>query len=99
MIRANISAGRALDESRQKPLLPVGGSAVVGAFGGLCARTVCRAPGANWYNRGSLRYYCAACANWLNTDEFNVVEAQKLFGSTLCVLETPEMAADKIVKP
>lgn len=95
MIRANISAGRALDEAQQKTMIPVGSSAEVGSFGGLCNRSACRAPGANWYNRGSLRYYCASCANWLNTDVVNAAEAQKLFGGTLCVLETAATAADK----
>ena len=37
-----------------------------GRYMGLCNRSACLAPGANWYNQGSLFFYCEDCANMLN---------------------------------
>lgn len=34
---------------------------------GNCNREACQKPGATWYNRGSYRYYCAACAKAINS--------------------------------
>lgn len=45
-----------------------------GQFKGLCNRSACLAPGADWYNRGSYAFYCGSCAHLLNdankNDEF-----------------------------
>lgn len=37
-----------------------------GEYRGACNRSACLAPGATWYNRGSMRFYCAECAAMLN---------------------------------
>ena len=37
-----------------------------GVRGGNCNRAACQAPGANWYNKGSLSWYCEDCAFDLN---------------------------------
>jgi hypothetical protein len=37
-----------------------------GKFEGSCNIRTCLAPNANWYNRGSLAYYCKSCARMLN---------------------------------
>lgn len=39
-----------------------------GKYLGLCNRSACLKPGADWYNRGSLAYYCKACATLINVD-------------------------------
>jgi hypothetical protein len=58
-----------------------------GVMGGLCNRTACQAPGAVYFNRSTLRYYCEACAELLNRE--NADEAQRLFGGPLCVFDPP----------
>jgi len=55
-----------------------------GEFEGHCNRSACLKPGANWYNHGSRKYYCRACAEWLNTDKFNKADAMELWGHDLC---------------
>ncbi|UCV26761.1 hypothetical protein [Ferribacterium limneticum] len=55
-----------------------------GEFGGSCNRSACLAPGANWYNHSTRKYYCRACAEWLNTDKFNKQDALDLWGHDLC---------------
>jgi hypothetical protein len=37
-----------------------------GFFGGSCNREACQAPGADYYNRSTRRYYCRACAHSIN---------------------------------
>lgn len=37
-----------------------------GRKGGSCNRTACQRPGAYWYNRGSMSWYCTNCAHMLN---------------------------------
>ena len=37
-----------------------------GKYLGLCNRSVCLKPGADYWNNGSLAYYCANCAELLN---------------------------------
>lgn len=39
-----------------------------GDFEGLCNRSACLRPGANWWNVGSLAYYCKDCASMINLD-------------------------------
>lgn len=41
-----------------------------GELGGACNRSLCQQEPAEWYNHGTRRYYCEACADWLNTDKF-----------------------------
>lgn len=56
-----------------------------GQFGGSCNVTACQLPdSATWYNHGTQRYYCVACATVLNQDPFNAADAQRLFGHSLC---------------
>jgi hypothetical protein len=57
-----------------------------GKFMGSCNRSACLKPGAEWYNHSTQKYYCEACADWLNTDRFNRKDAQEMWGHTLCTL-------------
>ena len=57
--------------------------------GGLCNREACQSPGAYWYNHSTRRYYCDACAHRLNTDEFNMRDAARLYGHDLCTYRGP----------
>jgi hypothetical protein len=57
-----------------------------GVKGGNCNRTHCQLPGANWYNHGSLAYYCESCAWDLNHDAFNYRDAMENWGHLLCTL-------------
>ena len=41
--------------------------ALKGVLGGNCNRTTCQKPGATWYNKGSYKYYCRACAKLINS--------------------------------
>ncbi len=52
-----------------------------GQFMGACNMSACLKPGANWYNHGSLAYYCEGCAYRLNYDRFNRQESQRLWGT------------------
>lgn len=56
-----------------------------GKFGGSCNRSHCQKPGADWYNFGSLSYYCSECAHELSYDSFNHKESMRLFGHLLCM--------------
>jgi hypothetical protein len=51
----------------------------VGAFGGLCNRTACRAPGATWFNTSTRKHYCRRCAGLINR------AAQQYGEQRLCV--------------
>lgn len=55
-----------------------------GFFNGSCNRSACLKPGANWYNHGSLAYYCQSCASELNYDHFNRKDALDNWGHLLC---------------
>jgi hypothetical protein len=37
-----------------------------GEHGGLCGNPACPHAGADWYNRGTCRHYCDACARLIN---------------------------------
>ena len=39
---------------------------------------------ATWYNHGSMKYYCEACAKMLSADPYNKRDAMRLFGHDLC---------------
>ena len=54
-----------------------------GHFNGSCNRYRCQQPGATWYNHSTRKYYCRACADWLNFDKFNFADAQRMFGHNL----------------
>lgn len=54
---------------------PVGKPADAGHYGGTCFYSACLRPNsATWYNRGSMKFYCRACAAMLShanrNDEF-----------------------------
>ena len=40
--------------------------ALKGIKNGNCNRLTCQHPGATWFNKGSAKYYCSACANSIN---------------------------------
>jgi hypothetical protein len=61
-------------------------SNLIGRWNGLCARAVCRAPNARWWNHLSHMYYCEQCAQMLNASPVNAREAQRRFNGPLCVL-------------
>ena len=58
-----------------------------GAQGGECNRTVCRNTDAQWFNRSTEKFYCEDCAEEINYMNFD--DAQRLFGTMLCVLGPP----------
>jgi hypothetical protein len=60
-----------------------------GHKGGACNRQLCQDEPANWYNRGSLSWYCDSCAYTLNNDRFNKHEAERLFHGPLCIEIAP----------
>lgn len=39
-----------------------------GDYLGLCNRSACLRPKADWYNTGSRAYYCESCAGMINMD-------------------------------
>ncbi len=41
-----------------------------------------------YYNHSTRKYYCKSCAMRLNTDPYNHRDAMRMFGHTLCTLET-----------
>jgi len=55
-----------------------------GYYLGACNRSACLAPGADWYNHGSLAYYCGNCAHDLSNDAFNKRETLFDWGHDLC---------------
>lgn len=56
-----------------------------GLKGGSCNRTACQAPGANYYNHSTEKYYCRRCAEDLNIA--NRFDAHKMYGHDLCILD------------
>lgn len=57
-----------------------------GLKGGSCNRTACQAPGANYFNYSTEKYYCRRCAEDLN--QANRFDAHKMYGHDLCLLDT-----------
>jgi hypothetical protein len=58
-----------------------------GELNGKCNMTDCRSGNelrANWYNHGTRKHYCRACAHWLNMDPYNQKVAMEVFGHDLC---------------
>lgn len=68
-----------------------------GHEGGSCNRRLCQDAPANWYNHGSLSWYCASCRRQIQFDHFNHSEweNQKL---EYPMFETREMM-DARMKP
>jgi len=57
-----------------------------GQYLGTCNLSRCKTGlPADWYNYGSMKYYCIQCANMLNNDSFNKADALRLFGHELCI--------------
>lgn len=46
-----------------------------GELGGECARRACQKKDANYYNRSTRQYYCAECAEKINSAQFDVHDA------------------------
>jgi hypothetical protein len=57
-------------------------SKLKGAKDGLCNRSSCLAPGADWYNHSTRKFYCHRCAIDLN--HYNRRDAMELWGHELC---------------
>lgn len=74
--------GRAINRSNSMPVKP--DMSTKGQKGGLCNRSACLAPGATWYNWGSLAHYCFECSVMLNWDSFNARDAFEQKGMALC---------------
>ncbi len=55
---------------------------IKGALHGLCNRSACLKPGANWFNHSTREHYCEECAKLLN--EHNRKDAIEMFGHDLC---------------
>jgi len=56
-----------------------------GEYNGKCNITSCSTGiPALWFNHSTELYYCASCANRLNSDPYNKQDAQRLFGHDLC---------------
>jgi hypothetical protein len=60
---------------------------LAGEYGKYCYRTACQRAPAKWYNRGSLHYYCGACAIELNAWNHDV---QYKDGLPMCIREETE---------
>jgi len=61
--------------------------ALKGIKGGNCNRTACQKPGARYFNKSTLAYYCRECAEAINKsqDEDDVI---RLYGTELlCELD------------
>lgn len=48
-----------------------------GQEGGSCNRRACQAPGAIWFNHGSLAWYCEHCRKEIEFDSFNLANWQR----------------------
>ena len=57
------------------PKNPNPDAALKGVQGGNCNREACQMPHADWYNRGTSKYYCASCARMINGMEWNTLAA------------------------
>jgi len=56
-----------------------------GKFKVVCNITRCETgKSATWYNHSTLKFYCSECAERLNSDEFNKMDSQRIFGHELC---------------
>lgn len=70
------------DVQRQAPEL----KADKGLKNGSCNREACQAPGANHFNRSTRLYYCAACAEKINSFPETRDYCENTFGTAdLCV--------------
>lgn len=61
---------------------PVALALAKGVLGGLCSRTSCQEPCADWYNHSTQTHYCGRCAAIINLH--NHEDALRLFGHALC---------------
>jgi len=60
-----------------------------GEYLGLCNLSSCTTEKpATYYNYGTSKYYCKACAERLNNDEYNQRDAMRMFGHALCIEES-----------
>lgn len=57
----------------------------IGFFNGPCNITLCRRPGATWWNRGSYAHYCPTCARMLNRVNYRDAEELLGVGERLCI--------------
>lgn len=58
-----------------------------GLKGGSCNVTHCQKPNAFWYNKGTQKYYCAACADAINWPGGRA-DTMKIYGTPfLCELD------------
>ena len=55
---------------------------IKGELLGLCNRSVCLKPGANFYNHSTHAHYCRACAELIN--QYNRKDSMEMFGHDLC---------------
>jgi hypothetical protein len=58
-------------------------SNVKGALNGLCNRSACLKPGANYYNHSTREHYCVDCAAAINNMN---PESHQIYGHDLCTL-------------
>lgn len=65
-----------------------------GLKGGSCNVTRCQKPGANYFNKGTEKYYCAECAEGINWPGGRA-DAMRLYGSPL-LCEIPPEGVDPI---
>jgi hypothetical protein len=77
-----LTTGRTLTRAcARQPEAPK--SLVKGVLNGLCNRTSCQEPGADWYNHATQTHYCGRCAAIINYH--NHEDAQRLYGHALCI--------------
>ena len=65
----------------------IDGAQGIGNKGGLCQRSACRAPGADWFNHSTRAYYCATCAREINLFDEQTGDGERLYGHSLCTKE------------
>lgn len=73
--------------------------ALKGRYNGNCNRAACQKPGATWYNRSTLAYYCPACARTINNVS-SIEDVRRLFGidGVLCTPPNPvQQAVEKLL--
>jgi len=68
-----------------KKTIPLNSLSIImkGAFKGNCNRTACQKPNAVYFNYSTKLYYCASCANLINSA--NRQDSKRLFGHDLCL--------------
>lgn len=58
-----------------------------GEYNQECNITSCQKPNsAVWFNHSTRKFYCESCAERLNNDYFNKIDAHRMFGHDLCTL-------------